>query len=232
MDPLCSLAGVSVVVPAAGIGSRMLSMGAPKQYMKVFGKSILQITLEKIFLLKPDRVILVVSPSDNLYKLIDIVESCEVVVGGTERTNSVLNGLSKLEVNDLDLVMVHDAVRPCVRTSDILRLANAVKDHRVGGLLAIPVSETLKTVVRTQVKTIDRSGVWQAQTPQIFRYRYLFDSISRALLMNYKITDESQAIEYFGYEPLLLKGHRDNVKITEADDIDLIRYYLENGKCE
>ena len=232
MDTLDSLSGISVVVPAAGGGKRMLAKGVPKQYMTVLGKPILQITLEKILSLKPDRVILVVSPCDKRYKLIDIVQACEVVVGGDERVNSVLNGLSSLDVNDQHLVMVHDAVRPCVRTSDILLLANAVKDHKIGGLLAVPVFQSLKKVSGVHVKTIDREGVWQAQTPQIFRYKVLFDAINRALKMNYKLGDESQAMEFLGCEVLVIKGHLDNIKITEQDDLELARYYFENSTCE
>lgn len=232
MDSLDSLSGISVVVPAAGVGKRMLTKGVPKQYMTVLGKPVLQITLEKILSLKPERVILVVSPCDNRYKFIDIVQACEVVVGGDERANSVLNGLSSLDVNDQHFVMVHDAVRPCVRTSDILRLANAVKDHKIGGLLAVPVFQSLKKVSGVLVKTIDREGVWQAQTPQIFRYKILFDAINKALKMNYKLSDESQAIELFGREVLVLKGHLDNIKITEQDDLELARYYFEKSTCE
>ena len=232
MDSLVSLAGISVVVPAAGVGKRMLSAGVPKQYMTEIGKPVLQITLEKIFSLKPDRLILVVSPRDNLYKSIGIVEACEVVVGGDERAKSVLNGLSSLDLHDRDFVMVHDAVRPCVRISDILLLVNAVKDHKIGGFLAVPVSQTLKKVSGVHVETMDREGMWQAQTPQIFRYKFLLDAIRMALEMNYKVNDESQAIELLGYEPLVLKGHPDNIKITEKDDLELARYYFENSACE
>ena len=153
-------------------------------------------------------------------------------MGGDERANSVLNGLSSLDVNDQHFVMVHDAVRPCVRTNDILRLANAVRDHKIGGLLAVPVFQSLKKVSGVLVKTIDREGVWQAQTPQIFRYKILFDAINKALKMNYKLGDESQAIELFGREVLVLKGHLDNIKITEQDDLELARYYFEKSTCE
>ena len=232
MGSLESLAGISVVIPAAGVGKRMLTKGLPKQYMTLLGKSILQITLETILSLKPDRVILVVSPRDNRYKFIDIVGACDVVVGGDERAISVLNGLSKLDVNNRDFVMVHDAVRPCVRTNDILLLADAVKDHDIGGFLAVPVSQSLKKVSGVKVETIDREGVWQAQTPQIFRYQFLFDALSKAIERKLKLVDESQAIEFLGLQPLVLKGHLDNIKITEQDDLELARYYFEKITCE
>tara|TARA_B100000029_G_scaffold419210_1_gene424620 strand:+ start:155 stop:784 length:630 start_codon:yes stop_codon:yes gene_type:complete len=203
----------------------------PKQYMRLSGKPVLQITLEKFLALEPDRVVLVVSPDDEQYRGIDIVESCEVVVGGAERSESVSNGLGLLDLKPSDLVLVHDAVRPCVRSADILRLVESVANHDVGGLLAVSVIETLKSKCSGVVETIDREGFWQAQTPQVFRYGLLREAIDKALANEQVITDESQAVESAGYEPLLVAGHRDNVKITEPGDIALAQFYMEHGEC-
>ena len=230
MNAVRSLAGVCVVIPAAGTGSRMLSE-IPKQYMRLSGKPVLQMTLEKFLALEPDRVVLVVSPDDEQYRGIDIVESCEVVVGGAERSESVSNGLGLLDLKPSDLVLVHDAVRPCVRSADILRLVESVANHDVGGLLAVSVIETLKSKCSGVVETIDREGFWQAQTPQVFRYGLLREAIDKALANEQVITDESQAVESAGYEPLLVAGHRDNVKITEPGDIALAQFYVEHGEC-
>jgi 2-C-methyl-D-erythritol 4-phosphate cytidylyltransferase len=230
MNAVRSLAGVCVVIPAAGTGSRM-SSEIPKQYMQLSGKTILQITLEKFLALEPDRVVLVVSPDDEQYRCIDIVESCEIVAGGAERSNSVSNGLAVLDLNSSDLVLVHDAVRPCVRSADILRLVESVTNHEVGGLLAVSVIETLKSKVSGVVETVDRKELWQAQTPQGFRYGLLRESMDKALANEQVITDESQAVESAGYEPLLVAGHRDNIKITEPGDIALAQFYMEHSEC-
>lgn len=225
-----SLAGVCVVIPAAGAGSRM-SSEIPKQYMKLSGKPVLQVTLEKFLALKPDRVVLVVSPDDRHYDSIDGVKSCEVVVGGDLRSASVLNGLESLDLDPTDLVLVHDAVRPCVRSADILRLVELVANHEVGGLLAVPVIDTLKSNISGGVETMDREGLWQAQTPQSFRYGLLRVAMDQAMASDQVITDESQAVELAGYEPLLVPGHRDNIKITAPGDIELAQFYMEHGEC-
>ena len=230
MNAVRSLAGVCVVIPAAGAGSRM-SSEVPKQYMKLAGKPVLQVTLEKFLALKPDRVVLVVSPDDQHYDTIDGVESCEVVVGGDERSASVSNGLEALHLDPSDLVLVHDAVRPCVRSEDILRLVESVATHEVGGLLAVPVIDTLKSDNAGGVETVDREGLWQAQTPQSFRYGLLRAAMDEAMANNQIITDEAQAVELAGYKPLLVSGHRDNIKITAPGDIELAQFYMEHGEC-
>ena len=223
-----SLTGISVVIPAAGTGIRMGS-SIPKQYLTCGHRTVLEITLDRFLSLQPDQIVLVVSPTDDYFQDIPGVASCRVVKGGVERSDSVLAGLRELKLQQDDWVMVHDAVRPCVRTADILRLVATVARSRVGGLLAIPVTDTLKasrTVsCSSQVShTINRQGLWQAQTPQLFRFGVLNEALQQVEGM--QITDESAAVENAGMHPRLVEGHRDNIKITEPEDIELARIFL------
>lgn len=226
-----SLAGISVVIPAAGTGIRMGST-IPKQYLTFGHRTVLEITLDRFLSLQPDQIVLVVSSTDDYFQDIPGVASCRVVQGGVERADSVLAGLRELNLQQDDWVMVHDAVRPCVRTADILRLVATVAQSRVGGLLAIPVTDTLKASqtisCSSQVsQTINRQGLWQAQTPQLFRFGVLIEALQQAEGM--QITDESAAVENAGMHPRLVQGHRDNIKITEPEDIELARLFLSSS---
>lgn len=229
MSAVRSLAGICVVVPAAGIGSR-LSSQTPKQYLTLQGKTVLEVTLARLLALHPDRLVLVVAASDERYQQIPLVEACEVVTGGELRSDSVMSGLTALDIAAPDFVMVHDAVRPCVRTADILHLKDEVEDEPAGGLLAVPVIDTLKLTTADTVTTPDRRDLWHAQTPQMFRYGVLRDAIRNG--DHATMTDESSAVEMAGYQPKLVPGHRDNIKITEPGDVELAQFYLESGACE
>jgi len=216
MTDAADLAGICVIVPAAGIGERM-DAGIPKQYLVLAGKTILQHTLERFLSLNPDRVVVVVSPDDEFYESVPCMNDCEVVDGGAERSDSVLNGVDHLSLGDNDFVMVQDAVRPCVRTEDILKLVDAVKDHPVGGLLAMPVNDTVKQVEAGEVvRTLDRSTIWLAQTPQMFRFGLLKSALQAAQAP----TDEASAIELSGHKPIVVEGSQDNIKITRVDDLE------------
>jgi 2-C-methyl-D-erythritol 4-phosphate cytidylyltransferase len=227
MTRVDSLAGICVLVPAAGLGLRMRS-GRPKQYLEIMGRTILEHTLTRFLALRPDKLVLMVSGEDDLYKSIPAVERCEVTTGGAERIDSVLNGLGKLQINDDDWVMVHDAVRPCVRKEDILSLCGAVLDHEIGGLLGIPVTDTVKRADDNMVTgTMDRSRLWLAQTPQLFRYGLLLQALKAA---QEGTTDESSAVEQMGHRPMLIPGHADNIKVTTRDDLALAAFYLSSGR--
>lgn len=227
MSHVDSLDGISVVVPAAGLGARMEAV-RPKQYIDVAGKTILEHTLTRILELNPDRLVLVVSPEDNLFKSIPVVDQCEIAIGGVTRIDSVLNGLGKLHIDADDWVMVHDAVRPCVRTADILLLCSEVCDHEIGGLLGIPITDTVKRADgNLVVGTTDRSQLWLAQTPQLFRYGILLQALQAAPAGT---TDESSAVEALGHQPLMVQGHSDNIKVTTQDDLSMATFYLSRGQ--
>ena len=224
-----SLDGICVVVPAAGLGARM-EAGIPKQYINVLGRTILEHTLVRILELHPDRLVLVVAREDNRYKSIPVVDQCEIAMGGVTRMDSVLSGLSKLHLEADDWVMVHDAVRPCVRTADILSLCCEVLDQKIGGLLCIPVTDTVKRADKNRVlDTVDRSQLWLAQTPQLFRYGVLQQALQAAPIGT---TDESSAVERLGHQPVLVQGHGDHIKVTTQDDLSMASFYLSRDAAQ
>ena len=151
------------------------------------------------------------------------------VTGGDERVDSVLKGLLALrdEADTNDWVLVHDAARPCLRKSDAERLMAALAEDAVGGILAVPAIDTLKRVEDARIAlTVDRSVVWQAQTPQMFRYGLLLQALQSARSSGLAITDEASAMETCGYKPAVVQGSRDNIKITYIDDLALANFYL------
>jgi 2-C-methyl-D-erythritol 4-phosphate cytidylyltransferase len=144
-------------------------------------------------------------------------------LGGKERSDSVRNGLAALSgrARADDWVLVHDAARPCVLRQDVDRLLDRVQSHAVGGLLAAPAADTLKRVnaEKDVLETVDRSSLWRALTPQMFRYGRLREALDRALAEGRSPTDEAQALEWMGERPLIIEGSTTNIKITSADDL-------------
>ncbi len=214
-----------VLIPAAGSGSRMGS-DLPKQYLPLLGKPLIHHTLS-VFCTHPkiDRVLVVVNPEDDL--LLPAMP-CEVLrCGGNTRAASVLNGLVAMAAEDDDWVLVHDAARPCITAELLDRLFDALGDDAVGGLLAVPVADTLKRADDNQrvAQTASREGLWQAQTPQMFRYGLL----KRALqaLGTDKPTDEAQAVEHLGYAPKLVLSDRNNLKVTFPEDLEMANMILQ-----
>jgi 2-C-methyl-D-erythritol 4-phosphate cytidylyltransferase len=143
--------------------------------------------------------------------------------GGGERSHSVRNGLAALSSHAAaeDWVLVHDAARPCVSRQDVDRLLNRVQSHAVGGLLAAPAADTLKRAGESKeiIQTIDRTSLWRALTPQMFRYRRLCEALDRAHGDGRSPTDEAQALEWMGERPIVVEGSTTNLKITSADDL-------------
>jgi 2-C-methyl-D-erythritol 4-phosphate cytidylyltransferase len=144
-------------------------------------------------------------------------------IGGGERSQSVRNGLAALKgrATDDDWVLVHDAARPCVSRQDVDKLLECVQTHAVGGLLAAPAADTLKRAGADKEisETVDRSGLWRAMTPQMFRYGRLCDALDRAIQGGRLPTDEAQALEWVGAKPVVVEGSTTNIKITSADDL-------------
>jgi 2-C-methyl-D-erythritol 4-phosphate cytidylyltransferase len=150
--------------------------------------------------------------------------------GGSERSGSVRNGLAALEARaaSSDWVLVHDAARPCLDSKDLDRLLETVQSHPVGGLLAAPAADTLKRAGsdRAIVETVDRTGLWRALTPQMFRYGRLCDALDRVLASGRLPTDEAQALEWSGEHPMVVEGSTANIKITNADDLAIAEALL------
>lgn len=237
-----TIAPFYAVVPAAGIGRRMSAAivdGVPKQYYSLLGKTVLEHTLDKLWTVPGLRhIVLVVARGDKHLANLPLVNDARisVVAGGAERCHSVLNGLQNLATHcdDSDWVLVHDAARPCVKRSDIINLLDAVRGDPVGGILALPVSDTLKSVVDNAiVNTVDRAHLWQAQTPQLFRYRALTDALLDGIANQVLITDEASALEARGARVKVVEGCRSNIKITRPEDLALAEFYLSEAQpCE
>jgi len=181
--------------------------------------------------------VLVVAPDDSAWPELQpryANKSLDVVHGGAERCHSVLNGLDVLagKAAATDWVLVHDAARPCVRRDDIRALLAGVAGDSDGGLLGVPVADTMKRVAADGrvTATIDRSGLWHALTPQMFRLEPLRTALRQAIAANSMVTDEASAMELAGYRPLIVQGHRDNIKITLPADLELAAFYLQTGK--
>lgn len=223
-----------VVIPAAGVGQRMRS-DIPKQYLPLAGRSVLAHSLQRMSLHPVITEIVVVLAADDPYwhqqQLEWVSRPVTTVVGGKERSDSVLCGLQALanRASDDDWVLVHDAARPCVRVEDIQRLIEQCSSDEVGGLLAMPVRDTMKQAdnggrVRA---TVSREHLWHALTPQMFRYRDVVRALQQARDQDIAVTDEAMAMEMLGKRPRLVEGHSDNIKITRPEDLDLAAFYLQ-----
>ncbi|PXZ07966.1 2-C-methyl-D-erythritol 4-phosphate cytidylyltransferase [Gilliamella apicola] len=218
------------IVPAAGIGCRMESQ-LPKQYLKIGAMTILEHTLQKLLThSKISEVVVVINKEDKLFSTLDVASKVKVTYGGETRADSVLAGLNLVAENKWALV--HDAARPCVTHQDITKLINRVLQEDKGGILAMPLSDTIKQADTNNPDTInhsvDRTYLWGAATPQLFNAGELKACLNRALTNHVAITDEASAIEYCGGHPLLVECRRDNIKITCPEDLNLATYYLTN----
>lgn len=219
-----------VVVPAAGVGKRMQAQ-CPKQYLTIGGSTILEHTVMRL-LSHPaiDQVILAVSQNDGYFVDTPLVNNPKVlrVNGGEERVDSVLAGLEMVDHKQYPWVLVHDAARPCLSHKDLDALIDSCLTTNNGGLLAAPVRDTMKrSNDKQQVETtVDRSTLWHALTPQMYRGEQLINAIKKAQADNVVITDESSAIEYAKYPSLLVEGRSDNIKITRPDDLALATFIL------
>lgn len=222
-----------VIIPAAGIGSRM-QVDKPKQYLKIDNKTILEHTLDCFCHHSAIKEIFVaISNNDNYWDSLTINSDIPVnrIEGGQERCHSVFNALLHILpiANDNDWVLVHDAARPCLRQQDLDLMLSSLADDKVGGILAVPVKDTMKRADEHGriSMTVDRNELWHAQTPQMFRVGLLFRSIKSALENNQLITDEASAIELAGEQPALIEGHADNIKITQPEDLYQAQLFLK-----
>jgi 2-C-methyl-D-erythritol 4-phosphate cytidylyltransferase len=224
------------VVPAAGLGRRMAT-DIPKQYLMIAGQPILQHSLQGMlawgFL---ERIVVALHAGDQRWATLSVAANPAVMTidGGEQRCDSVLAGLEALlEMAAVDdWVLVHDAARPCVLREDVERLRDTLVDDPVGGLLARPVAETVKRagIDDRALETLDRTGLWLAQTPQMFRYQVLLDALREAVKRGVAVTDEAAAVEHSGLQPKLVVGAATNIKITQPEDLAIAELWLQRGK--
>ena len=183
------------------------------------------------------RSYVVIAPDDSHFDRVEELQGLAtgLRVGGATRHRSVLNGLEEIDAGEDDWILVHDAARPGLDAELIGRLIGAVGDDEVGGLLAIPVADTLKEAwamhdghgsAARVVRTVPRAGLWQAQTPQMFRCGLLRRALRTAIERGTQVTDEASAVEALGLKPLLVPGSLRNFKVTHADDLDLAEKLL------
>jgi 2-C-methyl-D-erythritol 4-phosphate cytidylyltransferase len=220
------------LIPAAGTGERM-GLGRPKQYLELLGRSMLYHSA-KALLANPrvDAVFVVLAPADGEFRHHDWAEFGERIAplycGGATRHDSVLNGLvaasSTLQADDW--LLVHDAARPCLGQSELQRMLDDLAGDEVGGILGVPVADTLKladAAGRIQA-TAPREQLWQAQTPQMFRHGLLLQALSRTA----RLSDEAGAVEAMGLKPKLVLGSSTNLKVTYQEDLQLAQTILSS----
>jgi 2-C-methyl-D-erythritol 4-phosphate cytidylyltransferase len=226
---------VFALIPAAGSGTR-LAGERPKQYLPLAGRPMLWHAVRAVCMPPVESVFVVLAPDDRAFAAEDWSAFGARVVplycGGRSRRDSVYNGLlAAMEAIDAnDWVLVHDAARPCLPRRDFDNLIRECKGDAIGGILALPVADTVKKASKDEsgaqriVATEDRSQLWLAQTPQMFRAGVLMQALGRA---SPGVTDEAAAIEQMGLQPRLVTGSRENLKVTFAEDLAIAQACLE-----
>src|SRR5216684_536439 len=221
------------LVPAAGSGSRF-GAGVLKQYSPLAGKPMLYHSIARLLATPEVEIAFVVlAPADTEFRRHDWKAFGErlapLYCGGASRRDSVLNGLvaAASAVDSNDWMLVHDAVRPCLGKDELRRLIDEAGKDEIGGILAVPVADTLKRADDEHriVATEPRDGLWQAQTPQMFRQGMLL----RALRESAQATDEAAAVEALGHKPRLVEGSTKNLKVTFASDLDIAERLLREA---
>ena len=221
------------LIPAAGIGARM---GAefPKQYLPLAGKPMLRHVLDTFAACSAIAHTFVVVSAEDGY-IVDLIAAAPhlkdrvtlLYHGGESRHASVLNGLNAIRdlLADEDWVLVHDAARPNLSRDDLDKLLFELADDTVGGLLAVPARDTLKRADKhgRVLETVDRTPIWQAYTPQMFRLGALHRALADSLVSDVVITDEASAMEWAGHAPRLIEGRSDNLKVTRPEDLEWLR---------
>jgi 2-C-methyl-D-erythritol 4-phosphate cytidylyltransferase len=223
------------LIPAAGTGSRM-GVDLPKQYLPIAGRPMIYHAVRAMATSpRIARVFVVLAAGDVWWDEYDwsaFDGKLQVLrCGGATRADSVTNGLAAMGADAQDWVLVHDAARPCLTGAMIASLIDAVGETEVGGLLAIPVADTLKRAHGQHVSATEpREGLWQAQTPQMFRHAMLLQALS--LDNGFVHTDEASAIEALGHAPLLVAADSSNFKVTYPNDLTMARLMLAQERAE
>jgi 2-C-methyl-D-erythritol 4-phosphate cytidylyltransferase len=222
---------IIALIPAAGTGTR-LGDSLPKQYLDINGQPLIVHTLQALARVsRIEKIIVVLSPEDQHWRGLVVNDSSAwaalsarvetINVGGKSRRDSVLNGLNAIEKTDA-WIMVHDAARPCIRSELIEQFIDELENDSIGGLLALPLSDTIKLDdgnLRV-AKTLSRENIWRAQTPQMFK----FDLLKKALIAS------PNATEATGHQPKLVMGDSANLKVTYATDLKLAKMLLSEEK--
>jgi 2-C-methyl-D-erythritol 4-phosphate cytidylyltransferase len=231
---------VFVILPAAGLGTRMVTghatRQAPKQFLELHGQPILVLTVRAFLQVTVIHRIFVVVRKSEIQRVESqlaehgLLDKVSVVEGGDTRQDSVRNAMKVLPATDEDIVLVHDAVRPLIDAATIERTIEAVEIHHAA-IVAVPAVDTIKQVERTAdgaiiTSTIPRERIVMAQTPQGFRFRLLRQSIEAAELDGFVGTDEASLVERLGIEVAVVLGSPRNFKITQPGDLALAEFYL------
>ena len=223
------------VIPAAGTGSRMGGT-LPKQYLAVGDRPLLYHAIDRLCTHPAiGRVCVILAADDRRFETYDwkpfAAKLEPLYVGGDSRAATVLNALERIsrQANADDWILVHDAARPCLSARLLDRLIDEVGDDRAGGLLAVPVADTLKRADHDgrSIRTESRTGLWQAQTPQMFRYDLLLRALRSCDLA--QATDEAAAVEVLGLHPKLVQSDATNLKVTHAQDLALAELILNEA---
>lgn len=221
------------IVPAAGVGKRMQA-DRPKQYLALNQQTVIEQTLQCLLAVPAiNAIVVAISAEDPYWPELALAKHDRVITakGGKERADSVLSALQCIgeQAADDDWVLVHDAARPCVTVSDIEYLMAELQNHAVGGILGQASHDTLKSVSNELSinKTVDRSHIWRAFTPQMFRYAELKHALEVAAAQGWVVTDDASALELQGKQPKMVAGRSDNIKITRPEDLALAEFYLE-----
>ena len=223
-----------VIIPAAGVGQRMGVARPAKQYMSIADTTVIQASIS-CFLrhAKISAIVVALHAQDQSWSRLKIPTDKPIytVTGGETRASSVQLALQRVmqEAKDDDFVLVHDAARPCLQSSDLNRLMQELAEDEVGGILAMPISDTIKQAKTNLTEnkqinsgnaeittTIDRSSLWKAFTPQMFRVAKLNKALKYCFENNIQITDEASALEALGLAVKLVQGREDNIKITSC----------------
>ena len=217
------------LIPAAGVGRRF-GGEAPKQYAMLDGRPVIAHAIERLQAAFPLQMTWVaLSPHDHWFDRATRMPHRVTALrcGGATRAETVRRALSHIAgAAPDDWIVVHDAVRPCVDAASLLRLRTELADDSVGGLLAVPVASTLKRAddQGRSCGTTSRDGLWQAQTPQMFRYEVLCRAFAQPDIDH--VTDEAQAVEALGLRPRIVAGSRTNLKVTFPEDLGLVAAIL------
>jgi len=224
---------VFALIPAAGSGTRIASE-QPKQYAALAGQPMLWHAIRAVCVPPVDSVFVVLAPGDRTFAGQDWSafggKLKPLYCGGDSRRDSVYNGLIASKLDTDDWVLVHDAARPCLAQQDLRALVQECESDEIGGILALPIGDTVKKAAKDEAGshriagTQDRTQLWLAQTPQMFRAGLLMLALQRA---RGPITDEASAIEQMGLKPKLVAGSRENFKVTWPEDLSIAESILK-----
>ena len=227
------------IIPAAGDSSRY-SGEIPKQFLRVDGRTVLELSIRPLLDFSECLgVCVLVPPEDQFHKALEIKDNPKIFVaeGGTSRIDSVAKGVKFWQQSELsyDYILIHDAARPCLRSSDVQQLLTSIDGEVDGVVLGIPCSDTIKKVSAEGsliLNTLDRSKLWRAFTPQIFRKEVLQKNALEENIEK-EFTDEASLVEANGGKLKMVKGFEDNIKLTFPEDLGLIKSILSSqGRLE